>query len=258
MLSETFLVTLLAVVSQMLLLWIFASIRRDVSVVDSFWGLGFVAVAWIACWWNTATEYRPLLLATLTSAWGIRLSLYLGWRNWGRPEDRRYAGMRARHGPRFVWESLWTVFLLQAVVLWFVSLPIQVAMSKNWSTGWKWLDIVGIALWMLGSFFEAVGDSQLARFKSRPENAGRVMNRGLWRYTRHPNYFGDFCVWWGLYAIAAAGGAAWTIASPMLMSLLLLRISGVPLLESTITERRPEYAAYRAQTNAFFPGRPGK
>jgi steroid 5-alpha reductase family enzyme len=150
--------------------------------------------------------------------------------------------------------SLFTVFLLQAALLWFVSLPIQVSAALNSTNPLGWLDGAGIAIWGLGLLFEAVGDWQLARFKMEPDNAGRVMDRGLWRYTRHPNYFGDFCVWWGLYLIAAAGGAALTIFSPLLMTLLLLKISGVSLLERTIAERRPEYIAYMARTNAFFPG----
>jgi steroid 5-alpha reductase family enzyme len=255
-LAETLVLTLVTLIAAMLGLWLVASRRRDVSVVDIFWGCGFAVVAWLACWWNAATEPRPILLAVLTSVWGLRLSVHLARRNWGRPEDRRYAAMRQRHGDAFPWISLWTVFFLQAILLWFVSMPLQVAAAESAPNNWNTLDAVGIALWTLGFLFESVGDWQLARFKSQPENAGRVMDRGLWRFTRHPNYFGDFCVWWGLYLVAAAGGAAWTVASPILMSVLLLRVSGVTLLESTIVERRPEYAAYQARTNAFFPGPP--
>lgn len=256
LLVETLVVTFVAISVAMVLLWLVAISRRDVSVVDIFWGLGFGVVAWLACWWNSTNQPRSLLLAGLTSLWGLRLALYLCWRNWGRAEDRRYAAMRQRHGAAFDWVSLWTVFLLQAAILWFVSLPIQVAVAGNQSTAWNWLDATGITLWTVGFLFESVGDWQLARFQMQPHNAVRVMDRGLWRFTRHPNYFGDFCVWWGLYLISAAGGATWTIASPLLMSVLLLKVSGVSLLESTIADRRPEYAAYRARTNAFFPGRP--
>ena len=130
--------------------------------------------------------------------------------------------------------SLLTVFVLQAVILWIVSLPIQVAIVAASAEPLDWRDAVGVALWGIGLFFEAVGDWQLARFKSDPANAGHVMDRGLWRYTRHPNYFGDFCVWWGVFVIAAVGGAWWTVLSPLLMSVLLLKVSGVTLLESTI------------------------
>jgi steroid 5-alpha reductase family enzyme len=164
--------------------------------------------------------------------------------------------MRENHGPQFWWVSLFTVFLLQAVILWFVSMPLQVAAVKGASHSLGGLDAAGIVAWCLGFVFESIGDWQLARFKADPASAGKVLDRGLWRYTRHPNYFGDFCVWWGLYAIAAAGGAWWTIGSPLVMSFLLLKVSGVSLLESTIVDRRPEYAEYQARTNAFFPGPP--
>jgi steroid 5-alpha reductase family enzyme len=165
--------------------------------------------------------------------------------------------MRDYHGPRFWWVSLFTVFMLQALILWFVSLPIQVAAAVgNEIQPLGWLDALGVVLWGIGFTFEAVGDWQLARFKADPRNAGKVMARGLWKFTRHPNYFGDCCVWWAIYLIAAAGGAWWTIASPLLMTVLLLRVSGVTLLEKTIVERRPDYADYQARTNAFFPGSP--
>jgi steroid 5-alpha reductase family enzyme len=152
--------------------------------------------------------------------------------------------------------SLFTVFLLQGAFLWLISLPLQVAAVTGAAAPLGWLDAIGAALWLTGFVFESVGDWQLARFRSHPGSAGRVLDSGLWRYTRHPNYFGDFCVWWGLYLIAAAGGAGWTIASPLVMSVLLMRISGVTLLEATMNERRPEYAAYQRRTNAFFPGPP--
>jgi steroid 5-alpha reductase family enzyme len=175
-------------------------------------------------------------------------------RNWGHGEDRRYAAMRSSYGGRFWWVSLFTVFLLQAIILWFVSLPIQLAAALNRSTTLGIVDALGTTLWLVGIIFETVGDWQLARFKRDPGNCGMVLNRGLWRYTRHPNYFGDFCAWWGLYLIAAAGGAWMTVFSPLLMSYLLLKVSGVRLLERTIADRRPDYVAYIARTNAFFPG----
>ncbi len=252
--AQTLLTTLASIVAAMILLWIVSLIRRDASIVDPFWGAGFVLVAWLACQMTDAPSWRAWLLVALTTAWGLRLSTFLAWRNWGHGEDRRYAAMRRYHGRKFWWVSLFTVFLLQAGILWFVSLPIQAAMAADSACKLSWLDAIGTSLWVIGFFFEAVGDWQLARFKADAANAGKVMDRGLWRYTRHPNYFGDFCVWWGLYLIAAAGGAAWTAASPILMSVLLMKVSGVSLLESTIADRRPEYAAYKARTNAFFPG----
>ena len=162
--------------------------------------------------------------------------------------------MRAKHGSQFWWISLGSVFLLQGAILWFVSLPLQAGVWQ--SAALWWLDLVGCGLWVLGFAFEVVGDWQLARFTSHPDNLGRVLDRGLWRYTRHPNYFGDFCVWWGLFAIAAAAGAWWNLPGPLLMSWLLMHVSGVPLLEKDIAERRAGYQDYVARTNAFFPARP--
>lgn len=241
--------------------WVLSVFRRDASIADIFWGLGFVMVAWVAIAMNLGANFRGCLITTLTTIWGLRLATFLAWRNWGHGEDRRYAAMRSQHGERFWWVSLFTVFLLQGGILWFVSLPVQVSIAQSSgangsAASFHWLDALGVALWSIGFIFETVGDWQLALFKANPANAGRVMDHGLWRYTRHPNYFGDFCVWWGLYLLACASGAVWTIASPLLMSYLLLRVSGVTLLESTITDRRPDYAAYKARTNAFFPGPP--
>jgi steroid 5-alpha reductase family enzyme len=255
-LGELLLSSSLVVAAAMTALWLLSVARRDASIVDPFWGIGFILVAWIAL--GSAMESRELarswLLVILTTIWGLRLSLYLLWRNLGHGEDRRYRAMREHHGARFWWVSLLTVFWLQGVVLWFVSLPIQVSLITASTKPLGWLDLVGAGLWGVGLFFEAVADFQMARFQANPQNVDRVMDRGLWRYTRHPNYFGDFCVWWGLYLIAAAGGAGWTILSPSLMSLLLLKVSGVTLLERTIASRRPDYADYQRHTNAFFPG----
>ncbi len=253
-LVQTLVATLAVALGMLTLLWFASLAKRDASIVDPFWGMGFVVVTWLSWRINQPATDRVTLLAVLTTIWGLRLSLHLLRRNWGHREDRRYGAMREHHGRRFWWVSLLTVFLLQAVILWFVSMPVQVAASTGEPSTLSWFDAAGILLWGIGLVFETIGDWQLARFKSIPANTGRVMDRGLWRWTRHPNYFGDFCVWWGLYLIAASGGAWWTVFSPLLMSFLLLRVSGVTLLEKTIGERRPEYARYKARTNAFFPG----
>ncbi len=255
---STSLNSLLLVIATLTCLWLLSLVRRDASIVDPFWGMGFVLVTWYV--WESASTARLIerswLLAALTTLWGLRLSLYLLWRNWGHDEDRRYRAMREYHGARFWWVSFLTVFLLQAIILWIVSLPIQAAMINAETTPLGWLDFVGVGLWSVGLFFESVGDFQMARFQADPKNVGQVMAHGLWRFTRHPNYFGDFCVWWGLYLIATSAGAAWTIFSPLLMSFLLLKVSGVTLLEKTITDRRPDYAAYQARTSSFFPWPP--
>lgn len=252
----TLLTNLAAVAVATTVLWIIGTLRRDVGLVDVFWGLGFAATAWISAALNPPFTWRTGLVVGLTTAWGFRLALHLLRRNWGREEDRRYAEMRNKWGSRFKWVSLVSVFLLQGILLWFISIPLQVLAAAGTGAPFGMLDAFGISLWLVGFALEAIGDHQLTKFRADPANASRVLDRGLWRYTRHPNYFGDFCVWWGLYLIAAAGGAVWTLASPLVMSWLLLRVSGVTLLESTIGDRRPDYAAYRSRTNAFFPGPP--
>lgn len=255
-LTQTLVACFGLIMAAVIVLWCLGTALRDVSLVDPFWGTGFVLTAGLAWYLNGPTLPRGTLLTGMTTLWGLRLSVFLLWRNWGHGEDRRYGAMRDYHGPRFWWVSLLTVFLLQGLIMWIVALPLQVAIATNSANGWSGLDVIGVTIWAIGLIFETFGDWQLARFKADPENAGRVMDRGLWRYTRHPNYFGDFCVWWGLYLVAASGNASWTVISPLLMSILLMRVSGVTLLEITITERRPDYAKYRERTNAFFPGPP--
>jgi steroid 5-alpha reductase family enzyme len=173
-------------------------------------------------------------------------------RNWGEPEDYRYQTIRNNNEPGFAFKSLYIVFGLQGVLAWLVALPLLPAIAS--SSPLVWIDLVAAALWTVGFIFEAVGDYQLARFKSRADSQGRALDTGLWRYTRHPNYFGEFCMWWGFYLFAFAAGGWWSIASPLLMSFLLLKVSGVAMLEQTISDRRPEYAAYIRRTNTFFPG----
>jgi steroid 5-alpha reductase family enzyme len=195
-----------------------------------------------------------VLVLFLVALWAMRLSAYVTQRNWGGPEDRRYAAMRAEHDPGFWWKSIYLVFGLQPVLAWIISLPLLTIMLGSSPLGW--LDYFALGLWLLGLFFETVGDLQLAEFKSRPGNTDQVMDRGLWRYTRHPNYFGEACIWWAFYLFAVAAGGWWTIVSPLLSTWLLLRLSGVALLERTIVERRPGYRDYIARTNAFLPGPP--
>lgn len=241
----------------MTLLWSVSLLLKDASIVDPFWGMGFIILALLTPRGNACeSSNREMLITILVTLWGLRLSGFLLIRNWGHGEDKRYAAMRAKHGPRFAVVSLFSVFWLQAVILWFVALPVQVAIIADVAGSLTAADICGVAIWAIGFIFESVGDAQLARFKARPENAGKVMDKGLWAWTRHPNYFGDFCVWWGIYLISAMGSAWWTIASPAAMSWLLMKVSGVTLLEKTITGRRPDYADYKRRTSAFFPRPP--
>jgi steroid 5-alpha reductase family enzyme len=236
------------------LAWLASIRRRDVSMVDSLWPLLFLAAA--AAYALAAHRLRPraILVLALVAIWALRLCLYITRRNWGGGEDRRYQAIRARNQPHFALKSLYLVFALQAVLAWVISLPLLPAILSESPLGI--LDIAGAALWLVGFGFEAGGDWQLARFKADPVNAARVMDRGLWRYTRHPNYFGDFTLWWGFYVIALAARGWWSIVGPLVMTVLLLRVSGVTLLERDIGDRRPEYKEYVRRTHAFFPGLP--
>ena len=232
--------------------WAVSVPLRNVTIVDTLWGLLFVIAALTYATSVPTPGPRTPLVVALVVMWGLRLAAYLAWRSRGHPEDRRYQEIRRRNEPNFAFKSLYLVFGFQAVLAWLISLPLLGATASGAPLGW--LDGLGIALWLLGFTFEAGGDWQLARFKADPGNAGKVMDRGFWRYTRHPNYFGDFCVWWGLYLLALSAGAWWSIVGPIAMSFMLLRVSGVALLEKDIGQRRPEYAEYVRRTNAFFPG----
>lgn len=235
------------------LIWLASLLRRDASLVDRFWGLGFVVVA-AFYWWRAGMPATGLPALLAVCVWGLRLSAYLTWRNWGHGEDYRYVAMRERHGKRFALVSLVSVFLLQAVILWIVAFPLLPATGRTGGLIAA-CAIAGLAIWAVGLFFETVGDWQMARFKADPANRGRVMDRGLWRYTRHPNYFGDICVWWGLYLLALPQGW-WTVFGPLLMTFLLARVSGVTLLEQKLDETRPAYRDYKRRTNALIPGPP--
>jgi steroid 5-alpha reductase family enzyme len=241
--------TLLALV---FLLWLLSLVLKDASIVDIFWGLGFVVVAWI-CYFNASGfEPRKTLLTTLVTIWGLRLSMYLFWRNHSKGEDYRYQSLRKRIGKYFPLISFFVVFVFQGLLIWVISLPIQAASASPLPDTFTLFDIVGTLFWMIGIIFEAVGDWQLAQFKSDPNNKGKVMDRGLWKYTRHPNYFGDALLWWGIFLIALPNGW-WTIVSPLVMTTLLMKVSGVALLEKTLAKTKPQYTEYVRRTNAFLP-----
>ena len=246
---------LAAIVLLAVLTWIVSLARRDVSVVDSLWSVFITSAGIVYAVLLPWTSARPTLMLALALAWALRLSIYIAWRNHGHGEDRRYQQIRARNEPHFGLKSLYLIFGLQAVLAWIVSAPFLAGIGG--SNPINALDIAGAALAAFGIAFEAAGDQQMARFKADPANQGQVMDRGLWRYTRHPNYFGECFTWWWLFVIAlAAGGAWWSIVSPLLMTLLLLKVSGVSLLETDIGERRPAYRDYIARTSAFVPRSP--
>jgi len=237
-----------------LLTWIVSLFKGDVSIVDSLWSLIFLA---LCATWFIAYEYptqRSVIVLALVAVWALRLSAYITWRNWDEGEDARYQAIRSNYSPNFALKSLFIVFLLQGVLAWVISLPLLAAITG--SRPLNLLDALAVVLVIFGILFESIADTQLAAFKARPDTQGRVMDTGLWRYTRHPNYFGECCVWWGFYLFAVAAGGWWSILSPLLMTFLLLRVSGVALLEKDIIERRPGYGDYMHRTNAFLPGIP--
>ena len=234
--------------------WLISLPLRNVAIVDSLWSLMLFVAGVIYALGSDPRAPRLALVLWLLVIWALRLAAHVTARNARHGEHRRHQEMRARNQPGFAVKSLYLVFWLQAGLAWIVSLPLLGAFSSNRPLAW--LDGAGVALWLLGFFFEAAADWQLARFKSHPANADKVMDRGLWRYTRHPNYFGECCLWWGFYCFALSAGAWWAIAGPLLLTFLLLRVSGVAWVERDIGKRRPPYADYVLKTNAFFPGRP--
>ena len=247
-------IALAAILAGGVVSWLFSIAKRDVSFVDSLWSLFFLLAAVVFALTSTPLSDRAALVLALVAVWALRLSIYITARNWGKPEDYRYREIRARNEPGFAFKSLYIVFGLQGLLAWFIAFPLYPAISSAAPLGV--VDAVAAALWLVGMVFEAGGDYQLAKFKADGDNKGRVLDTGLWKYTRHPNYFGDFCVWWAFYLLSVPAGGWWTIASPLLMSFLLLKVSGVAMLEKTITDRRPGYADYIRRTNAFFPGPP--
>jgi steroid 5-alpha reductase family enzyme len=253
--GELMLTVAIVIAAVMIITWVVSLVLRDASVVDPVWPLAFIAVAITALIAGSGDEGRRILIACVVAIWGARLSIHLLVRNAGKEEDFRYAAMRAKRGHRFWLTSLVTVFLLQGLLVWVVSLPVQLSAIPDRPLGW--LAIVGAIMWAIGVVFETIGDTQLMRFKANPGSRGQVLNTGLWRYTRHPNYFGDFLVWWGIFLIAAESGAgAWGVAGPLLMTLLLVKVSGAGLLEKDIAVRRPGYADYVRRTSGFIPRPP--
>lgn len=234
------------------LTWLVSLLRRDASIVDRVWSLLIVGAGFAYAQALQPVEPRTTIVLALALVWALRLAGYITWRNWGTGEDKRYVEIRKRNAPGFALKSLYLVFGLQAVLAWLVSASLLAAVASDHPLGV--LDTFGAALMLFGIVYEALADFQLARFKGDGRNKGRVFDRGLWRHTRHPNYFGEFCVWWGAYAIALSAGGWWAFVSPLVMSVLLLKVSGVTLLDKDLGGRGPEYREYIRTTNAFFPG----
>ena len=250
----------LATVAIMMVMgWLVSLAYRNVTIVDSLWGLGFVLIAWLTYFASDGFWGRKLLLAILVTLWGLRLAAYLSWRNWGKGEDPRYGGWRKKSGEGFWLVSLFKVFLLQALFLWIIALALQIGQLATTPAALTWFDLLGTIVWTTGFIFESVGDWQLAQFKSDPANKGRVMDRGLWAFTRHPNYFGEFLVWWGVFLVTlSTPGSWWTILSPFIVTAVLLKMTGIALTEKALIENRPGYRDYINRTSAFIPWWPAK
>ena len=247
--------SLLALFLMAFLTWIVSLVKRDVSIVDSVWSVFFLAAMLVYYFNASVNGPRSTLAMMLVGMWSLRLCAYLTRRNWGQPEDRRYQAIRRTNEPHFTIKSLAIIFLFQAVLAWVISLPILPVLKSSQTLGL--LDVLGMVLFLFGLVFESLADLQMSRFKALPDSKGQVMDGGLWRYSRHPNYFGEFCVWWGFYFIAlSADTSLWLLFSPLLMSFLLIKISGVPLLEKDLVDRRLGYREYQKRTNCFFPGLP--
>ncbi|BAX81442.1 DUF1295 domain-containing protein [Labilibaculum antarcticum] len=241
------------------LLWIWSVFLKNVSIVDIFWGFGFVLVNAFYVFKSGEINAREILILVLVSIWGLRLTLYLAWRNIGKGEDFRYQEFRRNYGPkRYWWFSFFQTFLLQGVLIMIVSLPLLGIHSSTSSGELRLLDYLGIIVWLIGFAFEAGGDFQLARFKQNVANKGKVLNTGFWKYTRHPNYFGDSAVWWAYAIFSIAAGGYWQIIGSVVMTLLIIKISGVVLLEKTLNDTKPQYRKYIEKTSSFFPWFPKK
>lgn len=242
------------ILSLVTLLWLLSLYLGDASIIDIFWGTGYVILNGLYFFLTPQGMLeRKILISLLVTLWGLRLSIFLLYRNWRLPEDYRYRNWRQQAGTSWWWRSYFKVFLLQGVLIWILSLPFLIAQGSPVPDRLTVLDYAGLMVWGVGFAFETVGDLQLARFRARPENRGKLLTKGLWRYTRHPNYFGDAVQWWGFFLIAASAGGAWTLYSPLLMTTLLLRVSGVRMLERGLKESKPGYEAYQKSTSAFLP-----
>ena len=260
-LGSTMLINAAALLTVILALWAYSVKIRDVSFIDAFWAFGMVLLAWATWAQSSAPGARSHLLLGLTSLWGLRLTFHL-WTRWrAHGEDPRYAKIMGSVMEKKGWSwsktSLLSVFLTQAPLLFITALPAQLGIwaSEGGRSVLGPLAYFGTIIAIIGILFETIGDTQLNTFRANPANKGKVLNTGLWRYTRHPNYFGDACTWWGIWLIACeAGLAGWmSIIGPIFLTFTLTRWSGKPLLERGMKKTRPDYADYVARTSGFFP-----
>ena len=251
-------VAAITIVIIMVATWLLSLAIKNASIVDIVWGLGFAITSWVLALAIDGDSTRQILLAFMVGLWGVRLGSYLAKRNLGHGEDWRYKAMRKKKGAKFGLISLVTVFGLQGALMFIVSLPVMFGNSDS-TPGVGPIAVVGIMVWAVGFLFEAVGDWQLARFKRDSTNAGKVMQTGLWSLTRHPNYFGNALLWWGIGIVGAETGSGIIgFIGPVVMTFFLLKVSGVPMLERSLNKRREGYADYAARTSMFIPRLPKK
>lgn len=244
---------LIAIVAFALTGWLLSFATHKYSHVDSMWSLFMLMTACVSAIFMPDLSLRAWLVLVAVSVWALRLSIFLTWRNWGK-EDHRYDTIRKNNEPHFWLKSLYIIFGFQALLAWAISYPLYVSITSQSSL--QWLDAVAIVLFLTGFYWEAVADWQLMQFRHKNMGADGVLQTGLWRYSRHPNYFGECLIWWGFALFGAATGNPWIWLSPVIMTFLLLKVSGVSLMEQTIHSRRPGYAEYAKRTNAFIPGIP--
>ena len=250
--------SLFLILSMVSILWIISVALKNVSIVDLFWGAGFVVINTFY-FFNTDTTPAKIVLLVLVAIWGLRLSIYLAWRNIGKGEDFRYREFRRQYGEKnYWWISFFQTFLLQGILMWVISLPLLGINLNSISPNLEVLDFVGIFVWLIGFVFEAGGDFQLARFRKDITNKGKVLDTGFWHYTRHPNYFGDSAVWWGYGLLCVSTGSYWYVTGSVLMTLLIIKVSGVALLEKSLKEAKPQYHDYIRKTSSFIPWFPQK
>nr|QIV52826.1 hypothetical protein [uncultured bacterium] len=256
---QTWFYAFLIVMVFLSLLWIYSVVIKNASIIDPFWGTGFVMIALFSLYYTGNPSPRALLVTALVAIWGLRLSIYLYFRNRGQGEDPRYRKFRKNFGEnRYWWFSFFQVFLLQGVIMAIVALPLLGVIVANDPTPLNWLDAVFAFIWLIGFIFEAGGDFQLAQFKKNPDNKGKVMNRGFWHYTRHPNYFGNSVIWWALGFFGAVYGNVFVLIGPALMTYLLIKVSGVGMLEKMLRNTKPKYVDYINHTSSFIPWFPKK
>lgn len=250
-----FLILALIILLYMSMWFLLSLVKKRNDIADLAWGLGFVLMAWTSFLLGSVQGPRGLLVGLLVSIWGIRLAWHIHARNKGRTEDYRYAKWREEWGKWFFVRSYLQVYLLQGALLFLIVLPVLL-INNSFGTGLNYLDFVGVAVWLVGFIFESVGDLQLSRFIKDPNNKGKLMQSGLWRYTRHPNYFGEVTQWWGIWLIAISATNGWLgIIGPLTITVLILKVSGIPMLEKKMAEN-PEFAEYKRRTRMFVPWLP--